>query len=340
MRWLITAVCMHACSRPPPSDGEDYRPPGPPDGAPTDSTPLTDAPAADRIRVASFNIEFVGPAGSTQYDALRAVIARIDADVLGINEVGGGEEGLFTKLVAGLGYEAVVPLINPFGGQRNAVLARLPVLDMTVWSSPALSGDTQANDVTRLPVTVVVQTPWGTSLAVTTEHCKAGFGDIDGFRRTVDARRTLQAALATDADAQLVMGDFNEDLDALTQSPDPAIVFTVLPSGAPVSYQLGTDLAQELPSGISADPFAQLLAAGLQPVDAAQRDGRTETRDSGRRLDYIWRDTALVLLGSEVYDSRDEDLDGGLPKAGAALPRETSRDASDHLPVIVDFGPR
>ena len=70
-----------------------------------------------------------------------------------------------------------------------------------------------------------------------------------------------------------------------------------------------------------------------------QRDGRAASRDSGRLIDYVLHDNGLVPTASEIYDSRDESFSGGVDKAGEPLPRATSREAADHLPVVVDFSP-
>jgi hypothetical protein len=70
---------------------------------------------------------------------------------------------------------------------------------------------------------------------------------------------------------------------------------------------------------------------------AVQLDGRDETRTSGRRLDYLFATPALAAgARGEVYDTFDEGLDGGLPKAGD-FPEIGILEAADHFPVFADF---
>ena len=184
-------------------------PPGGEDGGVTSdsATPAPD-PAAGTIRIATFNIESVGAPGSDQYVALAQVLARIDADVVGVNEVDELENDALAGLAMELGYDTVqVPQTNPFGALHNAILTRLEVVEATTHTSPSLSGDQAANDLTRWPVSVTLA---GSGITVVTNHCKAGFDDIDEFRRTVDAIRTAQAPAVMDR--AIVMGDLNHYL--------------------------------------------------------------------------------------------------------------------------------
>lgn len=319
---LATALC--AC-RAPAVD------PGPTDEPPPSDTPTL--PGPQTVRLAVWNIQSVGSESSDQYAAAQEVLRRIDADVVGLNEVDSGEAPAVLSLAEALGYDVViVPDSNPFGGLRNALLSRLPVASSDVPTAAELSGDPAANDLTRLPVTASISA--GTrGLLVVVQHWKSGWDDDDEFRRAVDAHRTAQAA-GGGAGAPVIMGDINSELDDRTETPAS---FTALPGGMPSGYWLGADLYDSLPSGLDNDAFAPLEAAGLVSVDARQLDGRDATRDpSGRRLDYVWLEPGLAAgARAEVYDSRDEV--GGLPKAGTAPPRETSLNASDHLPVIVEL---
>ncbi len=336
MRWLSLALLTLSCTRPPPGEDGVYDGDGDAD-TDADSDVDTDADA-DVIRVATWNIEFLGSPGSSEYDATVDVLRRIDADVIGINEVDAGEEAAFAALADDLGYDSVVAPSNPFGFQKNGVLSRLPVSSSEVWTSAALSGDSQANDVTRMPVSVVVEAPWGDTLAVVAQHAKSGFDDIDEFRRLVDIRRAVQATDAAGADLVVVLGDLNEDRAELASDPLLPGSFGAVPSGAPGDYWLGADLYGELTgAGFANDPFVAFVDRGLVEVEAAQLDGRVESRDSGRLIDYVFVDPALTVLAAEIYDSTDEGQPGGMDKAGQAPARETSRAASDHFPVLVDL---
>ncbi|MCB9684583.1 MAG: endonuclease/exonuclease/phosphatase family protein [Alphaproteobacteria bacterium] len=332
MRFLPALLTFVACSRtPPPLDG------GTDGDADTDVDADSDADTDhDTIRVVTWNVETLGAAGTDEYVATRDVLARIDADVIGLNELTDGESSHLQDLADDLGMAfSLVPSSNPFGPLRNAVLTRLPVVTSHTWTSAELSGDNRANDVTRLPVSVIVEIDGGT-LALVSEHWQSGFYDSDTFRRCVDGERVGQAADEVDADIIVVAGDVNAELEDGLGNP---AAWTSLPSGIPGSFWLGSDLyARVTGGGLPNDPFLSMTDRGLTPVDALQIDGRDTTRDSsGRRLDYLFVSSRARVAGSEVYDSRD-DGSGGLPKAGSAPARDATARASDHFPVFIDVG--
>jgi endonuclease/exonuclease/phosphatase family metal-dependent hydrolase len=323
MRWLPFLITA-ACGLPSPTP-EDF---GDDDDTPT----VPDEP--QQVRIATWNVEALGYPGSEEYEAVAKILARIDADIIGINEIDAPEVGHIKTLGTDLGYTHVtVPSTNPFGDIRNAILTRLPVLDSAIHKPPELSGDAGANDVTRYPVSVTVDA--GRPLTVVVQHWKSGFDDDDEFRRAVDSLRTAQAAESA-SDWVVAMGDVNQDVGEPPWSPAR---FTDIPAGMPSGYQLGNDLTAALTGdGIANDAFEALSAVGLEIIEAQQLDGRYATRDiSDRRIDYILGTEAVrATAAGEVYDSRDESSDG-LSKSGEAPPRETSANASDHFPVLVDF---
>jgi hypothetical protein len=76
---------------------------------------------------------------------------------------------------------------------------------------------------------------------------------------------------------------------------------------------------------------------GLVVLDALQMDGNAATRDvSGREIDKIFADPGITVLGTEIYDSRDEGLPG-LTKTGPVPSSGACAAASDHFPVFVDL---
>jgi len=327
MIWWLGA-CVAVTPTPTGSKGSET-------GAST--TPATDTP----LRVATWNIERLGAAGSDEHTAAREVLVRIDADVVGLQEIGEGEEDALLALALDLGYDVVQPRTNPFGTDHNAVLSRLPVEVSSFPSSAVLSADPDANDVTRWPVSVALIAPWGEVVGVTTQHCKSGFDLADAFRRSIDTLRLGQATRRIEAERFVAMGDVNASLPELDDAPPSPARWTFAPGGMPSDFVLGDDVAAIMDDGgLANHPFALLGEIGLTAVEARQPDGREAARDSGRLIDYVLVDDGLRATASEIYDSRDEGFDPGVEKAGEALARDVSRRASDHLPVVVDVRPR
>ncbi|HJO23937.1 MAG: hypothetical protein QF890_02675 [Myxococcota bacterium] len=303
--------------------------------------------AQTQIRIATWNIETVGSAGTTEYEAALDVLGRIGADVVALNEIASAAD---TANLEQLASEAGYPYLTyssgaPFGSDRNAVLSRHAFVGPAIeHTSSSLSGDSAANDITRLPLEVVIDVPGNAlDLTLVTQHWKSGTGNDDEFRRAIESIRIGQsiADLFSEVDAYVIMGDVNEEADSVPKTPNPV---TSLPSGLPGSFSLGSDLALQLAgAGISNDPFQSLrLPTGVNAtlVTALQLDGSDATRpSSGRRLDYVLVSEALGSMGvsAEVYDSQDEGLAPGLTLIGSPLAASASTDASDHFPVLVDL---
>jgi endonuclease/exonuclease/phosphatase family metal-dependent hydrolase len=290
------------------------------------------------VRVATWNIQSLGAVGSEDYTGVEAVLRRLNPDVVGFNEVVDVDLDDLRALAEDLGYlPPIVAESNPFGEQRQAILTRLTIEESSIATSAQLSGDNGANDVTRNPVFVQVAIPGHGSLRVVSEHWKSGEAATDQFRRTVDGLRVAQAVKLGDRDAPVMaMGDVNAELG---ETPTPTS-FHSAPSDLPGSYSLGDDLDSRMDAeGLANDQFAAMADVGLQPLDALQLDGRNTTRpESGRRIDYLFLDADLrTRAAAEVYDSLDESIGGGLPKAGDAPARGACGAASDHLPVLVDL---
>lgn len=288
------------------------------------------------VRVVSWNVETLGAVGSTEYEAAQQILARLDADVVALQEVQWDlDEHVLAPFAADAGYPHVVsgwPV--RFGDDTQVILSRHPV----IWSALVDADDLQpgANDMTRATPVAALDID-GIELVVSTGHLKSGSRDSDEFRRTVDAVRAVQALGDVDPafDRVLFCGDLNDDLNDGGNGP---ATFTSVPSGTPWSYDLGDDLWAQLEGpGLANDTFAPFRDAGLHAVDARQLDGDDATRPaSGRRLDYVWvTEPLLDGLEAEVYDTWDEGL-GGLPKAGP-VPTHSTLTAADHLPVVVDL---
>jgi exonuclease III len=308
-----------------------------PDGFSWDDAPATGADPV-RVRVAAWNVESLGTPLSLEFEAVRQVLARLDADVVVLEEVDAAEEDAFAELAAALGYpEATIARDHPFGSIGNAAMTRLPVVAFRYPSAATLSGDPAARDLTRLVPVLELEVPGAASrLGVVGTHLKSGFEPADYVRRAVDAVRTAQAAdQVASVGATLVMGDFNEDL---ADSPASVAPLVAPVSGLPDDWILGADLAAAFEgAGLRYDPFAPLVDRGFSAVDAERRRGGTATRpSSGRRIDYAWfagEDGARVT-GAEVYSSADEAWEG--LASGPVPPYDANLFAADHLPLLVE----
>ncbi|MCA9493315.1 MAG: endonuclease/exonuclease/phosphatase family protein [Myxococcales bacterium] len=296
--------------------------------------------SAAPLRVATWNVQSVGAVGTAEHTAALAVLNRVDADVLLLQEVNGTTDETYARTLAteaGYAYTAFAPQ-GSFGGLHDAVFSRLPFTDQRFFASSDLSVDPNADEITRTFVRVTVSVG-GNEITLMSLHLKSGSTDNDEFRRAVETLRITDALADLDPanDNYLIAGDMNEELgDVLNPS-----FFTAVPAGMPVSYSLGSDLAALLPiPGIDNDPFATMFSAGLTDPGASQLDGSWATRpSSGRRLDYVLVSDSLLQTwpDTQVYDSSDEGLGGSLPLAGGAPSSTSSLDASDHLLVFADL---
>jgi len=294
------------------------------------------------VRVATFNIENgTGDPGSTKYNAIRDELERMDADVVGFQELRTSTFGTWSNLAAELGYSfSAIGDYGPFSGALyNGYFSRYPILSTHSVISPA-----GAVELTRAPFRVVVDVPDAQSpLVLWNMHHKASSGSIDKFRRAIEANR-----IAQDMDAYVaanpshleyvLLGDMNEDIrDSQTAS------YASQPSGAPSSYVLGSDIT--FPVAYATFPNDRYADAGDGLVHMPAYWEGTSTPitrpESSRQLDYIYLSPTLdnSPLGTpqaEIYYSAT-DTGGGLPKVGTPLAAGTSSNASDHLPVFIDF---
>jgi endonuclease/exonuclease/phosphatase family metal-dependent hydrolase len=297
---------------------------------------------ARSVRIATYNIEFgTGAVGSEKYNAIRSTLARIDADIICFQELWPDTFGVWSNMVAGLGYSNTAIGANaPFsGGLYLGYASRFPILSTASAMSPP-----GAVELSRYPFRAVVAVPDAQRpLILWTMHHKSSDANIDKFRRSIEAHRAVQnidAYLAANPDHSeyLFVGDMNEDVrDSQTAQ------YANQPAGAPASYVLGSDIA--FPVHYSKFPTDRYAAAGLGllRMSAFWENSTTPVTRivSGRQLDYVFLSPALMdsPLGSPVSETyySANDLGGGLPKAGARLPAGTSAAASDHLPIFFDI---
>lgn len=321
--------------------------------------------AAVPLRVVTFNIEtnrdnngFVTEAlndpGTNDYNTVRDILARIDADVVCLQElanpdISGGTNGGTSSDVHSLAAELGLPhvLIPTNSGVfdftlRNAILSRYPfesieqigTADYQDTIGAVGSDGERAKDVTRTIPAVVIEVPGAKEpVTILTLHNKSGTGLDDRFRRTVELARLEDYfdRNGLDADDNIILtGDFNLSSNNAT--------FTSEPSGLPGSWNRGTDIP--LPISYSNDPdFYFPTPYNLVAIDARALNGSDATfQFGGATLDFILPSPAVTLVGSEIYRS---DLDTsntqGLAKTGQPLPANISQEASDHWAVFADF---
>lgn len=292
-------------------------------------------PAAE-VRVATLNVlDGIEEPGTTSYEALAAVLGRIDADVVALQEVRNqdrsGSPSNLDELTSDLGYPYVfVPSGTAFDTTSRVILiSRLPFLNTASITSPAGS-----KDLTRIHAVAKVDVP-GTSEdpTIITLHLKCCFEADDFFRRAVEMERVklyLSDEGLDGSDNVIVLGDYN-----LLGSPQ---TYTALPSGLPLTYSLGSDIS--FPVEYFMNPVSYFTGFPLLNPLPLQQDGMEDrTFRSGGILDYVIISQTLLDRGPvlEIYNSALEADFPGLPKSGMPLAEETSAEASDHFAIFGDF---
>ncbi len=276
----------------------------------------------------------LGAPGTPDHDSVRQILARIDADVVALQETHSADISAnnLASLAASLGYPYVyiAPATNTFDNTLHvAFLSRFPFLSQLSIGSPA-----GAKEMTRLIPAVRVDVPGTTRDPVLiAAHLKSGGEASDLFQRTVEMRRlTGYLAGLTADDNFLIMGDFNLSGNSRTFSTIPA-------TGLPGSFALGADII--LPINYFTEPASYFSAPGIVRLDPRQLDNSAVTfPSSGSTIDLLLASPAIAArpLGTEIYNSSlDVSNSAGLPKSGAPLAAETSATASDHLALFGDY---
>ena len=296
--------------------------------------------ADQEIRVATWNVLTVGEPGSDQYEAAYAVLHRLGADVVAVQEVASNADATYmVQMAVDLGYPHVtVAPAGPFGALRTAVMSDYELAPGVSWTAATLAADPQANDITRYILQADVDLTGNADvLSVIVTHWKSGSGNTDEFRRSIESRRVGQVVdrIADPDQPYILLGDVNADIGDGQQTPTQ---FTSIPSDLPASFVTGADMLNLVTGqGLPNDTFAPLTDRASM-VDAKQVDSNDATRpESGRRLDYLFISDGILTQGAQVYDCADEGLIGSLPLQGAPLAESVCPTASDHLPVFADL---
>jgi len=324
---------------------------------------------AATFRIASFNVKTIGDDPQTaqnEFDALVYVLNRINADVICFQEVirkadlknlSFLQKTLYKEFGLDYPYLCYSDLSGTFNSfqLRTACLSRIFIEECNSWSAAELSGDTQANDITRDILEVHLRVRQ-LRIGVFVLHLKSASGYVERFRRAVEIIRLGQAIEQYEnvhpGQPFIILGDFNEDMETGAPFGD---VYDSVPDNVPSSYQLGLDVTLPL----YYDPFEDLIDLGTLYAQPTHEDtpGDYSTYvniqyQSYKRLDYIfYTHPSLSLLNTIVYDACDDNgIDDSPPgdfmmfndlplqiTCNQTFQTSVSTTASDHFPVLADF---
>ncbi len=298
------------------------------------------------VRVASVNVrDGIAEPGDADHDALRAILIRMDADIVAFQELYSTEESTWHTLADDLGYPywELAPNIGISPTQRVGIMSRFPLT-----AEPITLPD-GANELARAILRSEVEVPdVSTPLVIWSAHKKAMNDPLSQFRRALETERVLQD-IAAYASAQpthtnwIVLGDLNADVFTQVQFDSFSESFYLSQQSAlPQSFVLGSGI--DWPLAYARYPDDR-YAAAVQPltrVPMTQPGGfGTYSFVSAQfisRLDYIYVSPSLATrnLQGEIYYAPMDGPHAGLPKAGSPLQGFKSLISSDHLPVFVD----
>lgn len=295
---------------------------------------------AVKIRVASFNVYFgVGTPGDPDYNAVKAILQRVNPDIVGFQELDSGDYDNWVTLAAELGYPHLAfGSGGTFAGTlKNGFFSRYPITRSREIKEPA-----GAKEITRWPLHIEVAVPGALNrFSAYSVHNKSSSTSVDQFRRAVEIMRAvtnIATWVATNSlDTEyVIMGDFNEDVTS-----SQTAYFYALPSGLPTDYTLGADIL--FPIKYKLHPTDKPAEIEMGQLNIFQEGTTTAITypSSGRRLDYFYYSDEVMNspygapVGEVYYSLRD--AGGGLPKYGSPLPAGTSTNASDHLCIFSDI---
>jgi endonuclease/exonuclease/phosphatase family metal-dependent hydrolase len=276
------------------------------------------------LRVATFNIDNgLRAPGTSSHENVARILERIDADVVGFQELQSDTANL-AALGARLGLPYNVYSIAPnVESMQVGLLSRYPVT--AYWISGG--GITRPILLAQISVPGAARKPW---VAVLHLKCCGETGGDEQYVRAVELYRLRQALpeFILPGDPVLITGDFN-----LVAADDH-------------SYASGRFTGIDYPLMAWADADDYFVPEGIFKLDARHAGpvGETWTWRGNSRfppsaLDHIMANAAARAGGVavEIFDVQ-KDAAGipGLPKAGSPLPAGSSY-GSDHLPIFADL---
>lgn len=308
------------------------------------------------FRIATFNVinGFGGHVSFptvTQEPAVEAVLARVDADVVAIQEykVNTDSDAAWARVAGNLGYTLQVgPLAGAALAHARAFLfktATVSLIDEGLMLNAPL--DKTFNLSPYYGEFSIGGSPFLVFNCHFTPSCCGlpNVGDSGDFQRGLEFQRFLEWGLSLKAVRggsipAFFVGDHN-------QTPDDggAVDYSALPSPFhPVAGSSIQNMVFPVYHGnFPVDGYEREGLTVLQPFREGTADDTTwnhEVADLPElpddvRIDYIAATSEVTFMGSEIY-SRVDDVGGGLTKAGSAPASTASDNASDHLALFAD----
>lgn len=304
---------------------------------------IAGASYAVKIRVATWNME-VGISSTNEFNCATSILARVGADIVGMNELTTTSYDAFIALAAAMNYPYTAfsyEYNDLTGPSRLGFMSRFPIKSAV--PIPPYPG---AVEVPRPPLRCVFDVPGALNDFVAYEvHCKASQTDPDEFMRAIEARRTrsniVEYITSHPLDSEfVVMGDMNDDID---EFPGQAVSYSSIPAGISSSFVLGSDVTfPQYYRIFPNDRFSEDIDfMTLHPYREDSTEDGTSW-ESNIRWDYMIfsRDVMESPYGApvgEIYHSAYDDGVGGLPKYGAALNSWIITNGPNHCLVFADI---
>lgn len=258
------------------------------------------------MRVATYNIHLWADArGRSNTSAVTDLLRSLDCDVVALNEVphGGGQ---LARVADALGMDHAY---GQAGWLGNALLSKRPLRAVETFQLAQGPGEP------RSALVATVEGPAG-SFDVCSTHLDPGYEST-----RLAQLSNLRRALLGRATAHLVMGDFNA-LRLSDHAPASLAAVAARRAEARREEPLGEVVASM--DGWGYLDGLRLARAGDEARYAAELEGplpddELATCWVGTRIDFLWLSPALVA---------------GVRVTGC---RRVPSEASDHLPVVLDF---